>query len=165
MTQMPRSGRHALATSLAGFSGSLLGRVVLRAWHGACFSLLVTGCIYLGPITLLEEENVPPLVYSHTRDAHCQEDYPELEEALCVDYDDFVVYVIAEDADDDALEFYWWGSISGAIENAVASASAGKQSSQVSLSPEEMIDGEILECVVSDGSDTDVKVTWTLVVN
>ena len=165
MTSMPRSGPHHLSAQRVELLQRGRSNVRFAYWRAACMALGATGCIYLGPITLLEDENVPPAIYGHTGDASCQEAFPELEEALCVDYDDYVVYVIAEDVNDDALEFYWWGSVSGPIENAVASASAGKQSSTVRLQPGDMIDGEVLKCVVSGGSPTDVTVSWTLVVN
>ncbi len=165
MTRMPRFGTRHSKTERADFFRSRAVAGVLALWHGACCFLFATGCIYLGPITLLEDENVPPEIVGITSDPLCEPDDTGLVDALCVSYDDYLVFVIASDLNEDALEFYWWGSMSGPIENAVASTSSGNHSSKVLLSPEDMIDGEILECVVSDGSGTDVTVSWTLVVN
>jgi len=129
-------------------------------------ALGATGCIYIGPVTLLEDENVPPEIVGHTQDANCELQDTGLENpVLCVTHEEYPVFVIADDQDDDALSFFWWASRSGWIENAVASAADDKQSSLVKLSPSEMVDGETLECRVDDGSNTDVKVIWTLVVN
>jgi hypothetical protein len=127
------------------------------------------GCIYLGPITLLVDENVPPEIFAATSDASCQEQYPELDNALCVypsgTGEGTKVFVIAQDQNDDALEFAWLGSTSGLIEDAIPSSSGDFQSSEVELYPDEVYDGEILTCYVGDGSDDpEARREWTLVV-
>jgi hypothetical protein len=129
---------------------------------------MCAGCIYLGPITLIVDENVPPEIYAAYTDASCQEQHPDVVDALCIypssTGEGTKIFVIALDQNDDALEFTWLGSMSGLIEDDVPSSSGEFQSSEVELTPEDAIDGEILTCLVSDGSPDVQQRTWTLVV-
>jgi hypothetical protein len=140
--------------------------VVLGRWHAACFSLACTGCIYLGPITLIVDENVPPEIYAASTDVNCQEQFPEESNALCIypstTGEGTKVFVIARDDNDDALVFTWIGG-DGFINDAVPSSSGEFQSSEVELTPDDVMDGEVLTCAVSDGLAS-VEKTWTLVV-
>ena len=111
---------------------------------------------------------MPPEIFAAYTDASCQEQNPGIDNALCV-YQSGIgegtkVFVIALDENDDALEFTWWGSMSGIFPDAVPSSSGEFQSSEVELTPEDVIDGEELTCSVSDGSPGLQTRTWTLVV-
>lgn len=168
MTWMPRSQLSSPPHPPTGSRASRLAWGHLARWHAACFLLFSPGCIYLGPITLLVDENVPPEIFAAYTDAACQEQYPELHEALCVypsaTGEGTKVFVIALDENDDALEFAWVGSMSGLFGDAVPSSNGEFQSSEVELLPSDVIDGEELTCTVSDGESQRATRTWTLVV-
>ncbi len=168
MTWMPRSRPPTPTSTRAQPRASGLSRPLLARWHAACCLLFTTGCIYLGPITLIVDENVPPEIFAAYTDADCQAQYPDLQDAVCIypssTGEGTKVFVIALDENDDALEFTWWGSMSSFFEDAVPSSSGDFQSSEVELTPEDVIDGEILTCTVSDGSTEQRTRTWTLVV-
>ncbi len=167
MTWMPRSQQSNANTTTAASARSGRSAWLLGPWHAACFTLVCTGCIYLGPVTLLVDENVPPEIFAAYTDAACQQENPELQDPVCVyssgTGEGTKVFVIALDENDDALEFNWWGSMSGIIGNPVPSSSGEFQSSEVTLFPEDVIDGEQLRCRVSDG-EYEASRTWTLVV-
>ena len=127
---------------------------------------MCSGCLYIGPVTLYVDENVPPLILSHTDGSlGCSDlEYEGEEDPLCIEREQQLVFVTARDEDDDALEFYWEGTGSGPIENAVTSAAGNRQTSMVYLSPADVIDGERLRCTVSDGGPQEVIQSWYLVV-
>ncbi len=168
MTWMPRSLPLPPTSPRAAFSASRLAGRSLARWHAACFLLFSTGCLYLGPITLLVDDNVPPEIFAAYADASCQEQYPDIQDALCIysggTGEGTKVFVIALDENDDALEFFWYGSMSGTIPDAVPSSSGDFQSSEVVLTPADVINGEVLTCAVGDGSPQRDTRTWTLVV-
>ena len=157
---LPRTQRGGLRVH----GEKLRGRPRGAGWHVPCFTLVCSGCLYIGPITLLEDENVPPEIMSHTDGlVYCPDDgYAEGE--MCIVNQQQLVFLTAMDENDDALEFYWWGTGSGPIENAVTSSSGEFQTSNIRLSPADVIDGEELKCSVSDGSSDTKTQTWTLVV-
>lgn len=167
MTWMPRS--HPVfrpAVRAAPYWKRLAGHH-LAWWHAACFALGTTGCLYVGPINLLVDENVKPEIEAAYTDVRCKEQYPELVDPVCIypssTGEGTKVFVIARDENDDALEFTWFGSQSYFFDNAVPSSSGEFQSSELELTPDDVHDGEQLTCTVSDGSESDER-TWTLVV-
>lgn len=111
------------------------------------------------------EENVPPEILSHTDGTvNCGnlQDVPV--DALCFAFDEQQVHVTATDADDDVLEFFWEGTVSGPIGDAVPIEGDDIQGSQVFLFKSEVVDGEELRCTVSDGSEDRKIQAWTIVV-
>jgi len=168
MISMPRSQHPAPISARAASHTSRLPWPPLARWHAACCALLCTGCIYLGPITLLVDENVPPEIFASYTDAACQLENPKLQDPLCVypsgTGEGTKVFVIALDENDDALEFFWAGSMSGPFDDDVPSSNGEFQSSEIELTPDNVIDGELLTCTVSDGESQRATRTWTLVV-
>jgi len=134
----------------------------------ACIVIGCAGCPYWGPITLLEAENLPPRILSHTDGTlYCSEDdLPEEDEmdVLCVAFDEQPVFVTATDDDGDSLEFHWEGSASGRIGDAENTQDGDLYTSKVALDRDTLVDGEILECWVSDGSPDFKRQPWTVVV-
>jgi hypothetical protein len=166
MTWMPWSQPPAPPAISASSPTILLAKRLLAPWHAACFAVLCAGCLYVGPITLLVDENVPPEIFAASTDVSCQEQFPDEMNALCIypstTGEGAKVFVIARDDNDDALVFTWIGG-DGFIEDAVPSSSGDFQSSEVELTPDDVMDGEVLTCSVSDGLAS-VEKTWTLVV-
>ncbi|MBN1337181.1 MAG: hypothetical protein JXB39_14575 [Deltaproteobacteria bacterium] len=168
MTSMPRTraeardGRHKVVLGKGRQSTGL------RGWHVACIVLGCSGCPYWGPITLIEVENVPPRILSHTDGSiHCaEEDVPEDgdTDVLCVAFDGQPVFVTATDDDGDTLEFHWEGSASGRIGNAENTQDGDLYTSKVRVDRDTLVDGESLECWVSDGSPDIKRQIWTVVV-
>jgi len=165
MTPMPQPpARSPVPHLLASARKRPLDWFTLR-WHVACVSIGCAGCLYLGPIDIIEDENVPPEIFESTPDGcYCNGDYQEIANALCLSGTELKVFTIATDADDDALEFLWSGSVSGVVEDASYSGQGDYQYSSVMLSSAEVYDGESLSCTVSDGSPNRVFREWTVVV-
>ncbi|MFH1464880.1 MAG: hypothetical protein ABIO70_10895 [Pseudomonadota bacterium] len=141
----------------------------MRAWHVACCASLCTGCLYLGPITLLEEENVPPEIVGKVDGSiFCDEENKDILDVLCVVWlPDRVqkVFVIAQDQNGDPLDFYWWGDSSGPFEDANTFPTGERMASEIEITPEDVIDGEELNCVITDGvPGSQTGWTWNVVV-
>ncbi len=128
MTWMPRSQPLHASTPGSPFVGHGLVRTVFTQWHALCGVLLCTGCLYIGPVTLLVDENVPPEIYASSTDTPCQEQYPELVNPLCVyergTGEGTKVFVSATDDNDDVLDFIWWGTMSGFFDDDVPSTAS-----------------------------------------
>jgi hypothetical protein len=141
----------------------------LRGWHAACCASLCTGCLYLGPITLLEEENVPPEIVGKVDGSlFCDEEYKDLPDVLCVVWlPDRVqkVFITAWDENGDALDFLWMGSASSVFEDANTFPTGDRTTSEIEITPEDVIDGETLYCTISDGfPGGDTPWHWNVVV-
>lgn len=120
----------------------------------------------MGPIDYEPEENMPPEILSHTDGTlFCDEQTLEDmgDDILCIASSQQLVFVTAVDPDGDLLEFNWDGTGSGRIGNAVTTYSDRFQNSQVTLSRDQVVDGEEIHCTISDGSN-DIGQSWTVVV-
>ena len=72
-----------------------------------------------------------------------------------------IVFVIVDDDDGDMLSFEWSLSQSGSVESAENTAQPSGQVSEIALIPEDVVDGETLRCMASDGNESE-SVEWTL---
>lgn len=133
MTRLPRSGATAWEV--------LAGKLRLPPWHVVCISLGASGCFYFGPIPY-EPEDAPPEVVSSS--------FPDDgENVIDLTYDaqhpTATLFVAALD-DGGEVRFFWsWGN-GEPIYNAQSTA----DESIVEITLDEDIDGDILQCVVSD---------------
>ncbi len=134
----------------------------------ACILFGCAGCPYWGPITLIQDENMPPEILSHTDGTlYCaDDDVPDTggQDVLCVAFDGQPVFVTATDPDGDTLDFHWEGSASGRIGNAETTQDGDLSTSKITLDRRTLLDGEDLDCWVSDGSPDFKRQAWTVVV-
>lgn len=149
-------GRHKKHTCTSGIS---LNHAL---WHVLCISVLCQGCLYLKPIEM--EGNMPPTILDFNGDYYCDvEDYPDIEgNLICLGDFEVVVYVVANDPDGDVLSFSWVGYGSGPIGTADILYEGENQTSFISLTRDQVLDGEELRCTISDGYEYN-SVGWTVV--
>ena len=88
-----------------------------RAWHGACFLLPLSGCIYFGPIPDVAEGNVQPQIKSRSF---------EVGETIEVGTGGQEVFVIVTDAEDDPVAFVWYYEDGGLIGDATPFYNTGE---------------------------------------
>lgn len=108
----------------------------------------VSGC-YFGPIELVDSNEPPTFKDSNYLDG----------ETIVIQSERQFIYVYVQDEEPEFLTFSWTLSHDGIIPDA-ESYLDGR--SQVSLSnTNELLDGQVLRCLVSDGSQT-ASMSWPL---
>ena len=122
---------------------------VFRAWHMVCTFLPLTACPYLGPIGFLEENMPPEIVHATPGDT------------ITVASSAHKVFVVADDPDGDEIVFLWSLSESGLIGDAVPSGPPF-QGSQIELTHDETLDGQVVTCTFSDGFSEYQTKSWTV---
>ncbi len=131
----------------------------------ACIAAACTGCLYIGPINPYLDENHPPEIVSYYDGTlSCEDLGVEGENMVCFAVDEQVIYLLARDPDEDALEFIWERSVNGLIYDAQSTVTGTAQSSFVTLFPEDVDDGEQIKCRVWDGSQSEQVQVWTVAV-
>lgn len=119
-------------------------------WPAACFLLGQSGCFYLGPEPILEENVQPTIVATAFEDGTDIQIGPLGQS----------VYVIADDADDDELRFSWLLSEDGYVGTAYPIAEG--DGSQVDFISDPDLDGQLLDCIIEDHVTERVRLTWRL---
>lgn len=150
MTGLSRTRGTGRAVAL----GKRLLTGILGGWHAACFTVLASGCFYLGPWPTLDE-NVPPSNIEH----NFAPDAP-----IGIGAAGTTVLVLARDADLDPLVFTWILSNDGFVGDAtpVPYDVEGGAGSQVRLAPDPLLDGQTLRCDIDDGVNATVSLEWPL---
>jgi hypothetical protein len=110
----------------------------------------VSGCFYLGPEPILEENVPPEVVASNFEDGAAIQIGPLGQS----------VYVIADDADGDELRFSWLLSEDGYVGTAYPIAEG--DGSQVDFIADPDLDGQFLECLIEDQISDSVRLRWQL---
>jgi len=168
MTSMPRAAGGPREHRHGVVPGKRLESVIRRSWHVACIAIGCTGCPYWGPITYIPDENVLPIIQSHTDGTqHCPEGDTALaaeDDVLCIAFDGQTVFVTATDADGDTLAFHWEGSATGRIGSAENTQDGDIYSSKIVVDRDTLVDGETLKCWISDGSSEFTSLEWKVVV-
>ena len=114
-----------------------------------CTFLPLTACPYLGPIGFLEENMPPEIVHATPGDT------------ITVASSAHKVFVVADDPDGDEIVFLWSLSESGLIGDAVPSGPPF-QGSQIELTHDETLDGQVVTCTFSDGFSEYQTKSWTV---
>ena len=140
---------------------SYVRKVILLSGYASC-SVLSVGCLYLGPYPYMVEDNMPPEILSFTSGSLFCGDYEVEEDELCVVEDEQKVFVTATDEDGDLLEFAWSGNATGAFNDDLQEEDGPLQSSTIWISPDEVMDGETLTCIVLDGSPDRTSKEWLI---
>lgn len=150
MTGVSRAGW----ANRASGRGKALVKWIFGGWHAACFSVLASGCFYLGPWPTLDE-NVPPSDIEHNFTPNAP---------LGIGAAGTTVLVLARDADRDPLVFTWFLSNDGFVGDAtpVPYGVEGGAGSQVRLAPDPLLDGQTLRCDIDDGVNATVSLEWPL---
>ncbi len=167
MTSMPAIGASTFGAPGCRGCHKGPGKPVMAFWYAICMCILANACFYTGSMVLIDPENNPPEIISWSDGSlFCDDETLSLygSDAFCLEAGVNKVYVTAVDADDDLLEFFWEGSWSGVIGTAVTTYSGEFQNSQVTISTDDVVDGEQLQCMVSDGSGDRTTHSWILVV-
>ena len=121
-------------------------------WHAVCFILGMPGCIYLGPLAQpgeYDEVNSPPELLSNIADR----------DTIAIGPAGVRVYVHVDDPDDDdVIEMIWLLSDGGYVHP----DPIDERSEQVVLDYDLDLDGQELQCRVSDGENPRVTFVWPL---
>jgi hypothetical protein len=129
----------------------------IRAWHGACFLLPLSGCFYFGPIPDVAEGNVQPVIKSRAFEG---------DETITVGRDGQEVFVIAQDPEDDDVAFVWSYEDHGLIGSAeTIRTEVGDvllQGSSILVVWDPELDGDVLRCEVFDEYNDTIKMSWPL---
>lgn len=149
MTRLPRSAHRV--------RGVLAAKLRLPPWHTLCICLGASGCFYFGPIPY-EPEDEPPRVYS---DSFPDDGDTVIDLTYDAQHTEATLFVAALDPEGLAVHFAWsWGD-GTAINDAVDSVDR----SVVSLELYQELDGEVIECVVSDPGANTVTLSAEIGIN
>ena len=78
---------------------------------------------------------------------------------LIVNRNDFRVWVVARDEDDDALSFTW--ITPDPFPEVTTTSNDQSYTSVLTIQPEDVSSGQSIRCIISDGNfDEDVEVRW-----
>jgi hypothetical protein len=158
VTPMPRSSHPGNVTT----ASRRRFKSLFATWYASCWFIGCTGCVYYGPIDVQTEDNKPPNILSWTDGTVYCDDQNVDPETLCFVLDEQQVFVTADDEDGDVLDFFWEGSVSGPIGDAMPISGNDIQGSQVFLLKADVVDREELRCTVSDGSDDRTTRKWQI---
>jgi hypothetical protein len=136
-----------------GASGENLVRPrILAAWHALCFPVLASGCFYIGPIPTVEY-NLPPEIKR-------AEPASDTEEPLLIGPSGQSVFVIAEDPEGDEVRFTWTLTGEGILGYGYPVYDG--EGSEIVLEHDPELDGKTLGCLLDDGENDLVSLSWLL---
>ncbi len=125
---------------------------LLAAWHAPCFAVLASGCFYIGPIPTVEY-NLPPEIKR-------AEPAADTEEALLIGPSGQSVFVIAEDPEGDEVRFTWTLTGEGILGYGYPVYDG--EGSEIQLEHDPDLDGKTLGCLLDDGENDLVALSWRL---
>ena len=109
---------------------------------------MASGC-YFGPIELVDS-NAPPVI----RDSNYLDG-----ETIVIEQDEQFIYIFVQDEEPEFLTFSWTLSLDGIIPDAERYLDGRSQVSLSNTNP--YLEGQLLRCTVSDGSQT-TAISWPL---
>ena len=126
----------------------LVGMCLCAPWHVPCLPLLLSGCLYIGPI--------PGVMYNDPPEILRTEPVANTDEALLIGPSGHSVFVLATDPDEDEVRFTWTLTGEGILAHGYPVNDG--EGSQIDLEHDEELDGKTLGCSWTTGRGN--RKTW-----